>query len=144
MPAYSFKEQFIPFLLDGSKEHTVRNNRVQINGRSRHALPGDTVFLYYGMRTKFCRKIGEATCRATQDICITEQGIYFPLGPGSFRTYFPEECDAFAWKDGFRPEGATMGNPSGAFDLMLQFFKQTHDLPFQGVVIYWKDFKAAQ
>lgn len=141
MPAYSFQERFIPFLLDGSKDHTIRKERA---GRSRHARPGETVYLYYGMRTKWCQKIGEATCSAVRKIRITVDDIIVydenldeqPIN----RTL--HELNTFAWKDGFRPEGTTKDNPTGAFSLMLRFWKQTHDLPFQGLVIYWKDFKA--
>lgn len=58
---------------------------------------------------------------------------YWPL--------LPETSNLFAWRDGFRPEGSTIHDPYGAFDLMMRFWKHTHELPFQGIVIYWKDFK---
>lgn len=149
MPAYSFQERFIPFLLDGSKDHTVRKERA---GRSRHARPGETLQLYYGMRTKWCRKIGEATCWTVLPIRITETDIlvggYYHTenGPGAqqdllFFPLPPEERGTFAWKDGFRPECSTATHPVGSFELMLRFWKHTHQLPFQGVVIYWKDFR---
>ncbi len=49
MPAYSFKERFVPFILDGTKTQTVRSRR-------RHpAKPGDTLYLYSGLRTKYCK-----------------------------------------------------------------------------------------
>lgn len=137
MPAYSYKEQFIPFLLDETKDHTVRKERA---GRSRHARPGETIYHYYGMRTKWCRKIGESICTWVQDITITEKGIYLREAEDTPLT--PPERDKFAWSDGFRPEGSTADNPAGAFALMLRFWKQTHELPFHGVVIYWKEFKA--
>jgi hypothetical protein len=143
MPAYSFQERFIPFLLDGSKDHTVRAERT---GRSRHARPGDRIYLYYGMRTKWCRKIGEAICSAVRRIRITEDDVIVydqniadqPIN----RTL--HQLNVFAWSDGFRPEGSTADHPSGAFTLMLRFWKQTHQLPFTGVVIYWKDFIPAK
>src|SRR3954469_9461421 len=137
MPAYSFQERFIPFIIDESKDHTVRAERA---GRSRHARPGETVYLYYGMRTKWCRKIGEATCVATRPIYICEKGIFFPGLSGALYEPSQQGRDLFAWKDGFRPEGSTLDNPAGAFELMIRFWRQTHELPFQGVVIYWKDF----
>lgn len=135
MPAYSFQERFIPSIQDGSKDHTIRALR---KGRSRHALPGDKLYLYYGMRTKWCRKIGEAICRAVRRVWISEEGIALE---GTELPYMSdEERELFAWKDGFRPEGSTADNPAGAFALMLRFWKLTHQLPFEGVVIYWKDF----
>lgn len=106
------------------------------------------------MRTKYCRLIGEAICWATQKIRITEKGMFLgeytdtqqTLGIYSDSVFWPctlEMQDSFAWKDGFRPEGSTADDPAGAWELMLRFWKQTHDLPFSGVVIYWKDFKTA-
>lgn len=149
MPAYNFQGQFVPYIEDESKPHTVRADRKD----GKVPKPGEILYLYTGMRTKKCRKIGEAICWATQRIEITETGIYmgayseehYASGIGLGGPYWPllpETADKFSWSDGFRPVGSTVVNPSGAFDLLLQFFKQTHDLPFQGVVICWKDFKA--
>ena len=53
------------------------------------------------------------------------------------------DLNKFAWSDGFRPVGSTAEQPVGAAELMLRFWKQTHELPFEGVVIYWKDFRPA-
>ncbi len=140
MPAYSFQERFIPSIKDGSKTHTIRAPR---KGRSRHAMAGDELYLYYGMRTKWCRKIGEATCWRTERIIIDTDKIVLEGAP-TFTMQSVSALDAFAWSDGFRPDGSTEDNPSGAWDLMLRFWRQTHELPFQGVVIYWKDFKLAK
>lgn len=148
MPAYSFQERFIPSIQDGSKAQTIRAFR---KGRSGHARPGDKLYLYYGMRTKWCRKIGEAICRAVHPIRITNTEIlvagYYDTetetGTREDLLFFPhseDEREIFAWKDGFRPEGSTIEQPAGALDLMLRFWRQTHELPFEGVVIYWKDF----
>lgn len=149
MSAYSFQERFIPFLLDGSKDHTVRKKRI---GRSRHARPGETLQLYYGMRTKYCTKIGEATCRTVSRILIIPEFIFIvPADPFDETTFdegdgalLPEEADRFAWKDGFRPQDSTIDKPEGAFELMFRFWRQFHELPFEGVVIYWTDFKPAK
>lgn len=139
MPAYSYQERFIPFILDGSKDHTVRAERA---GRSRHARPGDTLYLYFGMRTKWCRKIGEAICSKVESIIISVDSIKLNGQNLSW-----EELHRFAWKDGFRPEGSTLEQPWGAWTLMVRWWKETNGLdgehPWTGVVIYWKDFKPA-
>lgn len=150
MPAYNFQGQFVPYIEDESKPHTVRADRKD----GKVPNPGDTLYLYTGMRTKKCRKIGEAICIHTSQIRITETGIafggYLILADKTVLQQPPSwllndiKRDIFAWKDGFRPEGSTIDNPHGSWELMLQFFKHTHELPFQGVVIYWKDFKAAK
>ena len=135
MPAYSFKERFCPMILDGSKSQTIRANR---KGRQGHAKPGDRVYLYFGMRTKWCKKLGEAICKETSDIRITEEGEIFVnnfLVPDG-------EKEAFAWKDGFRPDEPT-SNSFASFGLMMRFWSATHSLPFEGKIIYWTDFKPA-
>ena len=50
MPAYNFKPQFAPAVKAGKKLCTIR-------GRS--AVVGTTAYLYTGMRTKACRKLGQ-------------------------------------------------------------------------------------
>ena len=59
MVAYSFKKRFGPPILAGTKAQTIRAERA---GRSRHARPGELVQLYTGMRTRQCRRLGEARC----------------------------------------------------------------------------------
>jgi hypothetical protein len=59
MVAYSFKRQFVGPIRAGTKRQTIRAPR---KGRGRHARPGETLQLYTAMRTKQCKKIGEATC----------------------------------------------------------------------------------
>lgn len=139
MPAYSYKERFVPFILDESKDHTVRNERA---GRSRHARPGETIYHYYGMRTKWCRKLGEAVCSRVAPIIITADSIYID---GALLSW--DEMARFAWKDGFRPEGTTLDEYWGAWTAMRRFWKENHGLdgehPWSGVVIYWKDFRAS-
>lgn len=128
MPAYSFQERFVPFVDDGSKTQTIRKRR------KGQAKPGDTVYCYFGMRTKYCRKIREGWCLAVQEVRIYSDGRLYINSTqilGEFR-------DVFAWLDGFRPEGSSLQNPAGAFELMHRFWKQTHALPFIGDVIYWR------
>lgn len=72
MPAYSFQRQFAQPIIDGTKGGTIRaprrispttgnHRRAEVGG---HAWPGETLYLFTGMRTKQCRKIAEKTCRA--------------------------------------------------------------------------------
>jgi hypothetical protein len=130
MPAYSFKERFVPMILDGTKRQTIRANR---KGRQGHAKPGDTVYLYFGMRTKWCRKLREEVCSMVADVVISMNGQVFV---GGFKLQ-DDQLNAFAWKDGFRPDGSTLEAPGAAFDLMMRFWSSTHSLPFHGKIIYW-------
>lgn len=155
MPAYSFKECFVPFVLDGSKDHTIRKRRVKGTAKK-----GDTAYLYYALRTKFCKKLGEGICTDVKTIVIQKDSrnrinvrIYdrrlndeeFKVSAGKFITKkFLQyellegiEMEQLAWRDGFRPEGSTCDEPHGAGALMMRWWNQTHVLPFVGDIIYW-------
>ena len=66
MPAYNFQERFAPDIESGKKRQTIRPER------KRPTKPGDTLYLYTGMRTKRCRKLREATCLSVQPIKIED------------------------------------------------------------------------
>ena len=146
MPAYSFQERFIPMILDGSKCQTIRKRR-----EKGYAKPGDTLYLYFAMRTKWCRKLREEKCTNARTIIITAEGnvlifdrrlLYIPEKIGLLYTYphqllNEQQRDLMAWKDGFRPEGSSPYNPAGCFDIMLRWWKITHELPFIGDIIFW-------
>lgn len=70
MVAYSFQKRFVSHIqaglepgpwMPGMKRHTLRELRA---GRGRHARPEQALQLYTAMRTKHCRLIGRAVCRA--------------------------------------------------------------------------------
>lgn len=163
MPAYSFKEQFVPFVLDGSKNHTIRNyRRFQV-------LPGETLYLYYGLRTKASRKLKQERCSTVKTIAIgsnetvvlvdrirlsdtemhrvkmlllfahpTDLEVRISKEVGfDAQLLDDKEKNNLAWRDGFRPLGTTVNKPAGAFPMMFRFFQQTHELPFVGNIIYW-------
>jgi hypothetical protein len=164
MPAYSFKERFVPFVLDGTKPHTIRNFR------KHPVFRGNVLYLYYGMRTKHCRKLRQEICTNSQTIAIGSTGTVLILD----RPFISEkersrlkilmqnrgfrvtdelwgiagrslnelEKDQLAWRDGFRPDGTSFEQPTGSFDLMLRFWKSTHELPFVGNIIHWAPVKA--
>lgn len=154
MPAYSFQERFVPFIKDGSKFHTIRKRRDK-----GFAKKGDTLYLYYGLRTKHCTKLREEICTDVKTIIInyTEVSLcnrrinneeflqaslmlpYSPVGsPHDSYDLFKAEKELLAWRDGFRPEGTSFSEPWGSFELMHRWFSQTHELPFVGDIIYWE------
>lgn len=96
MVAYSFQKQFVEPILDGTKRHTIRANRF---GRSRHARPGEALQLYYGMRTKHCRKIADATCATVLPILIYRpSGLILGVNIDGVAV---QDLEAFARSDGF-------------------------------------------
>ena len=48
MGLYNFKPQFVPFILNGTKAHTIR--AIRKDGLVDE--PGDTMFLYTGLRQR--------------------------------------------------------------------------------------------
>jgi hypothetical protein len=116
MPAYSFKEQFIDPIENGTKQQTIRGKR------KGQAKPGDTLYLYYGMRTKYCKKIAEKTCRAVDDIVIKEDGKVYVNG----KKLSSADRHNLAKADGFEN-----------FAAMFKFWQQHNSLPFNGDIIYW-------
>lgn len=118
MPALNFKKQFAPKVEDGTKRQTIRAKRKD----GRNPRPGQTLYLYTGMRTKSCRKLRVAVCAHVGE-CIMDAhlGIYVD---GNWLDYDQEED--FAIADGFT-----------SWPEMKEFFHKEHGLPFSGLVIKW-------
>ena len=150
MPSYNFKTRFVPMVKEGSKNQTIRARPK--NGR----MPkmGDMVYLFSGLRTKFTTRLLTTPLKAVRGIYIDETRIILysrPLDeqdiflakqlPFSKALPMPSELtilkDQFAWLDGFRPDGSTFESCTGAFELMIKFWRLTHELPFVGDLIYW-------
>lgn len=65
MPAYNFQACFASAVESGRKCQTIRPKR------KRPTKAGDVLYLYAGMRTRWCRKLREAVCASVQPIEIT-------------------------------------------------------------------------
>jgi hypothetical protein len=118
MALYGFKAQFVDKILNGSKAHTIRDRR------KRATKPGETLYLYTGLRQKGARKIGEAICEKVEDIVITEGGSIGIDG----RWLTKDQRHGLALMDGF-----------ASLRCMMQFWEGR--LPFDGEIIYWHNFK---
>lgn len=109
------KTRFVPMVLSGRKRHTVRPTP------KRMPEAGDMIDLreWTGKpyRSKQ-RRVLLAPIEIVRPIDITETSIAI--------LSFPEPCEDFAMADGFE-----------SFSEMLEWFLETHDLPFSGIVIYW-------
>ncbi len=117
MPALNFQKRFAADVESGRKCQTIRAPRK--DGRPT-ARPGDTLYLYTGMRTKGCRKLGEAVCTKTSQVVITDDWRILVNGSRV------EDDDAFARADGF-------DDAANLYD----WFRDTHSLPFEGSLIEW-------
>ena len=117
MPLLGFKKQFAPLVESGAKRQTIRAKRR--DGRNPH--PGDTLYLYTGLRTKQCRKIGTAICTDVREVVIAGN---WPILSG--RHLLMAEANDLAIKDGF-----------SGYEAMTTFFEKEHGLPFWGLLIEW-------
>lgn len=108
---------FIDKIESGAKRQTIR--------QTARCKSGDKLQLYTGMRHKNCRKLGDAVCEAVWPITITAEG--FDVGTGPSRGEIGNA--AFAKIDGF-----------DSWADLTAFFQKYYGLPFEGVLIRWKDF----
>jgi hypothetical protein len=127
MPAYNFKKQFVPAVESGQKTITIRRTL-------RGAAKGKTAHLYYGLRTKQCRKIGEGVIEFAVPIKFYETtGGKFGAMVG---TQEGSTHKAHLVCDGLQRLASDDGFDS--VEAMHAFFKEQYTLPFEGFVIAWK------
>ena len=117
MPALNFIKQLAPKVKDGSKRTTIRAYRKD----GRNPRPGQTLYLYTGMRTKSCKKLREEICKHTEQIVIDRHGIN--LKGDWLKSY---DAMKVIRADGF-----------DTFDEMLFHFVKYYELPFTGLLIKW-------
>jgi hypothetical protein len=123
MGLYNFKAQFVPFILDGRKTHTIRAMR------KRPARRGETLHLYTGLRRKGARLLMRVACAGVQKISI---GMGWRDGSVGGRIWIDgqelslSECGDLAVRDGF-----------ASFAAMMEFWEENHSLPFHGEIIHW-------
>ena len=157
MVAYNFKEQFANLVASGEKCQTIR-----AIGKRRHVKSGETIQLYSGLRTKQCRKLGDAVCVSAQDIemdiqqrpytvdfsdgkrLYLAQIVRFHIAGGTELIVgdkpanFPAANELLAdvaQADGFRPSGKLT-----AAELMATWFLGEHgssSMEFKGKLIKW-------
>lgn len=122
MPAFNFQKRFAGKVERGEKRQTIRARRKD----GRNPKVGQTAYLYFGMRTKSCRKLGEEIITSVDPISIVRNGRFFvdiDIPAGELGYYGKEKL---AKDDGFIE-----------FSEMLEWFETTHGLPFYGFLIKW-------
>lgn len=120
MGLYNFKEQFVPFILDGRKTHTIRAERVHPD------KAGNAFHAYTGLRTKKARKLLTSTVVKVEEIVITDTQLKRIVIDGHLLE--TDEEEALARRDGFRD-----------FAEMMAFWEGR--LPFRGHIIHWRPIK---
>lgn len=129
MVAYSFKKQFGPPILAGTKAQTIRADR------KRHARPGEFVQLFTGMRTRQCRRLGESRCVEVLPVrmVFSKRGAAELMQVGERYLVTSSQMDAFARADGFAD-----------LEAMARFWWAEHPpeggnvLTFEGILIRWQ------
>lgn len=128
MVAYSFQKQFAEPIIAGTKRQTIR-----VRAR---AKPGDRLQLYTGMRTKSCRKIGDAICASVApiEVRLAANSIRVENAGFAMTTLTGAQLDEFARLDGFLDWAS-----------MKAFFAKHHPgvETFEGALTTWRDFTPA-
>lgn len=122
MGLYNFQPQFVPLILSGSKNHTIRAKRANPD------KAGNTLHLYTGLRHKGAKLLMRVPCVKVEEITIDACGHECNCD-GTIEIDGVElsesEREALAKRDGFED-----------FNSMLDFWAGR--LPFKGHVIHWK------
>jgi hypothetical protein len=118
VPAINFRAEFAGLVESGRKRQTIRALRADC----RNPRPGQTLYLYVGLRTKGCRKLGEAVCVAVDQVTIEERRMILRGEHLSL-----DAADHEAEKDGFP-----------CFMNMRDWFERKRGLPFDGLRIRWE------
>ena len=115
MPSLNFKQRFVAPIESGRKRQTIRKMR------KRPFRTGDTLYLFTGMRTANCRRLGTLRCISAHDVTITLEHMEV-----DGRMLTPEVTGELAQADGF-----------ASTQEFLDFFRREHDLPLIGQLIRW-------
>jgi len=139
MPSLSFKKEFAPGILAMLDKQYAKRTGVEPKGttiratRKRPIRKGDKLFLFSGLRTKYCKKLGETICKKTEEIIITEdESIIKILREISVSitvngiSLGETEAQKIATCDGFED-----------WSQMVTWFRKNHGLPFSGQIIHF-------
>lgn len=115
MPALNYQQRFADKVETRAKRSTIRATR-------KHPFRvGDELFHYTGMRTRSCRKLGQAICTSVQGICIKSNGTISIDGQALYRP----SAEKIAVGDGFE-----------TLEQFVEFFCQG-GAEFHGQYIQW-------
>lgn len=129
MPSLSYKGRFVEFVEAGLQPRRKKGVRIKRQTiRQLRKVPfkkGDTLYHFYGLRTKFTRRLGTSICKNAPGITINHRVII--IGMKEIKS--PAALDKFAYADGFEN-----------WEQMKRWWIQTHGpkcFPFNGQLITW-------
>lgn len=119
---------FIDKILSGEKRQTIR----KAGKKWENVKAGDKLTLYTGLRTKKCRKLGEAEVESIEDIVIRIGFLWSFVCVGEIEVSEDEALE-IAKADGF-----------DCIRDFFEFFNNHYGLHFTGKIIKWKNFRKAE
>jgi hypothetical protein len=90
-------------------------------------VPGDTLYLFTGLRTKKCRRLRTEICTHVTKIKFPEEGNRFYLFDSKTPNY----------KGGWPASRLIKSEGFKDWEEMIEFFKNHYKLPFIGEIIRW-------
>ena len=118
---------FIDKILSGEKRQTIR----RASPKWKNVKVGDKLTLYTGLRTKQCRKLGEAVVESIGKVKLYKAGLIGTITRDGEYWLTEDEVEQLARRDGF----------DDVYDFW-NFFDAHYDTrPIEMKVIRWKDFK---
>lgn len=153
----AFKDQFVPFVLDGSKQHTLRDERQG----DRQIVVGDRLDLYARVRQADQYLLGRYLCTRVRvarfELHEESPAVVQSVLQVRVRHVMyidgveldQSEADLFAWRDGFRMRGIPRFNathadncysldPTGCFASMMRYWiTEGKNFPFEKRLIHW-------
>jgi len=136
MPSLNFKKEFAPGILamldkNYAKRTGVKPKSTTIRAtRKRPIRKGDKLFLFSGLRTKYCQRLGMVICLKTEKIEIRE---IIHLLSFSSEIMFKLDGDAISMQQ-LQKVAMADGFASGLE--LIDWFKKNHGLPFEGQRIH--------
>lgn len=130
MPSINFQKQFAPGVRAMISEEYAKRNRIRPKTttiramRKRPFKKGDMLYLFTGLRTAHCERLGKVICHRVEGVEIfrSEQQGQIRIGEKLLNR---REIQRLATNDGFKC----------AADL-FRWFEKTHGLPFAGQRIH--------
>ena len=135
MPSLIFQKQFVPgirAMLDKNYATRLKIKPKTTTIRATRKRPfkkGDKLFLFSGLRTKQCQRLGTVICLRTEDIEISEfideeniNAVMFKIDGSALSR---DQVQKIATDDGFEK-----------WEGMITWFRKNHGLPFTGQRIH--------
>lgn len=135
------RRRFEPFVMDGSKRHTIRNKRKPPRKRPE---PGDICNVYGDSRQKTMHLLGRWPCTQVQDIRIVAHFGPWRI-PISLQVWLDDEelgqseVNRLCWVDGFRASGE-----ENAWSDFVEYWGKESRVPktagrleYEGDLIHW-------